>query len=87
MIAFLLQLVTGLMSWLSDVLPASPFSDIVLALDGVGQAIGWLNWLVPVTDMAALFGVWLLAAAIWQVVNFVLKRFSSTLSIFGGAKA
>lgn len=87
MIAFLIGLVTSLMDWLSGVLPASPFSGFTLALDGFSQAIGWLNWLVPVTDIATLFGVWLLAAAVWQVVSFVLSRFNRTLGVFGGAKA
>lgn len=84
MIAFLLQLVSGLLGWLSDVLPMSPFSGLGLALDGLSDAIGWLNWLVPVSGILSLFGVWLVAAAVWQVVHFVMARFGKTLNLFGG---
>ena len=84
MIAFLLNMVSGLLSWLSGVLPLSPFAGMSLALSGVADAIGWLNWVVPVGQMAVLMGVWLAAAAIWQVVSFVMSRFNAVMSLFGG---
>lgn len=84
MIAFLVNLAAGLLSWLSGVLPRSPFADMSLALSGIADAIGWLNWVVPVGDMAVLLGVWLLAAAVWQVVSFVSSRFNGVLNLFGG---
>lgn len=86
MIAFLLRMVGGLFSWLASVLPVSPFSGMSLALGGMADALGWLNWVVPVGDMLALFLVWLAAAVIWQVVQFVLKRFDGVLGKFGGAE-
>lgn len=84
MIAFLLNLVSGLLSWLGSVLPLSPFSGLSLSLSGIADAIGWLNWVVPVGDMAVLLGVWLVAAAVWQVVHFVMSRFNAVLALFGG---
>lgn len=84
MIAFLLNLVTGLFGWLASVLPASPFSGLSLALSGLADALGWLNWLVPVGDMLALFLVWLAAAAVWMVVSFVWQRVNGVIGKFGG---
>lgn len=86
MIAFLLKMVGGLFSWLASVLPVSPFSGLSLALGGLADALGWLNWVIPVGDMLALFLVWLAAAAVWQVVQFVMSRFGSVVDKFGGAK-
>lgn len=86
MISFLVKLVSGLFQWLGTVLPVSPFTGLSLALGGVANAIGWLNWVVPVGQIAVLYGVWLLAAAVWQVVSFVTSRFGKTLDAFGGAK-
>lgn len=84
MIAFLLNMVSGLLAWLSGVLPHSPFANMSLVLNGVADAIGWLNWVVPVGDMVALLGVWLVAAAVWQVVSFVMYRYNAVMEIFGG---
>lgn len=83
MLSFLLDLASGLMSWLAGKLPASPFGGLSLALSGVGNAIGWLNWVVPVSAMAQLLGVWLVAALVWQVVQFVTKRTTGSLSFLG----
>lgn len=84
MIAFLVTLLTGLLSWLASVLPTSPFANLSLALSGVGNALGWLNWVIPVGQMVTLYGVWLVAAAVWQVVSYVKGRFDGVLSLFGG---
>ena len=84
MISMLLSLVSGLIGWLTTVLPSSPFTGIQLALSGVSNAIGWLNWVIPVGQMATLYGVWLVAAAIWQVVQFVTSRFGKTLDAVTG---
>lgn len=84
MVAFLLSLATKLLGWLATVLPVSPFVN--LALDGAAAALGWLNWVVPVGQMATLFAAWLACVVVWQVVNFVSTRWTSVLSMVGGAK-
>lgn len=83
MIAFVLTMVSKLVEWLSGILPASPFSGLTLALGGVADAIGWLNWVVPVGQMATIYAAWLVGAAVWQVAQFVMSRFDSGLSLFG----
>lgn len=83
MLSILLGLFGSLLSWLATVLPASPFASLSLSLSGVGNALGWLNWVVPVGQMATLFAAWLACVAVWQAVNFVVRRWGSAVSIVG----
>lgn len=63
----------GLFGWLADNLPQSPFADITL--DGAtGDALGWLNWVVPFGDIMALFAAWLAVVLVVWGVRFVIKH-------------
>lgn len=83
MLSFIISLATGLFGWLAGVLPVSPFSGLSVALSGFGNALGWLNWLVPVGQMATLYGAWLAGCAIWQIVSYVMKRMDTFSGMFG----
>lgn len=83
MLSILLSLFGSLLSWLASVLPASPFASLSLSLSGVANALGWLNWVVPVGDMLTLFAAWLACVAVWQAVSFVTKRWGFAVSIIG----
>ncbi len=51
--------------------PDSPFVAIE-NMGGVQQALGWLNWVVPISSMIAIMEAWLTAVGIyycWQAVG------------------
>lgn len=73
MLGFLVDLFNGFISLLTGLLPQSPFQNITLG-QGIDTALGWLNWLVPVGDMLGIFSLWLAAAVIVGVVNFIIKK-------------
>lgn len=65
--------------WLSDLLgvvlmllPESPFQAITTNTE-VKSVLGWLNYFVPVTEMLAIFQLWLTAIAIYYVYSIVLR--------------
>ena len=62
--------------WLVGVLPSSPFANISLSLSAVPNALGWLNWVVPVGDCLQLYAAWLACASAWQVAQFVKAKFT-----------
>lgn len=76
MFEFVLGVVGGFVGLLVSILPASPF--IGLALNGnVANAIGWLNWIVPVGSMLTLMTLWaagLLALAIAKKVGELVNK-------------
>lgn len=62
-----------LLNFLLTVLPLSPFAD--LRLDGqVQTAIGWVNWIVPFSDMATLMIAWITAATLVTVIGYVVDN-------------
>ena len=74
-----MTLIQKIGKWLSDLLgvvlmllPDSPFQAITTntAVQGV---LGWLNYFVPVTEMLAIFQLWLTAIAIYYVYSIVLR--------------
>lgn len=73
MLQLLVGIFSGLVGFLSGVLPTSPFQGITLP-ESVGVALGWLNWLVPVNDMLRVFAAWLVAGIIVAIVRFVLAH-------------
>lgn len=73
MLGFLVDLLGGFVSLLTGVLPQSPFQDITLG-EGIDTALGYLNWIIPVGDMLGVFALWLTAAVIIGVVNFIVKK-------------
>lgn len=60
MIDFIVNMISGVVGFLTGSLPRSPFSDMSLAQD-VTQWLGWLNWLVPMQSMLATFSIVLTA--------------------------
>lgn len=49
--------------WLNDLLPESPFADIVQTSQQLSLGISWLNWLFPISDMLAIMAIWIAACA------------------------
>lgn len=85
-------ILSSLLCWLVQALPASPFASLVLDLDvfpnsGItgSDLFGWLNWLIPFGDMLLLLQAWLVAAlvivAIKTIIRPMVHSYTSSLSI------
>lgn len=69
MIDAILSLLNGILGWLAVILPDSPFATIVEGNETVMMALAWLNWLFPVGQCLAIFGIWLGLLLAWTAVN------------------
>ncbi len=54
-----------------DILPDSPFT----AIDNspISEYIGYINWIVPMTEIIAILQVWVVAIATYYLVVIVLR--------------
>lgn len=73
MIGFLVDVFSNLVGFLTGVLPKSPFSELTLAED-VHNMLGWLNWIVPIGDMLALFNAVLVVYLLARAAVFLVNR-------------
>lgn len=80
LLGFLSGLLGGLLDFLTGFLPASPFADVITGMGSLGQGIGWLNWFLPVGDLLAIFGLWIAAALVWAVVDFIVRKAQGVIS-------
>lgn len=78
MLSFLIGLLHGILDILNALLPTSPFASLASSLQGAEMGLGWLNWLVPVGGMLALFGAWLVAILAWYVAKMTARTVTST---------
>lgn len=72
MLSFLFGLISGVLSLLTNFLPDSPLRGVIDALYTWDTALGWLNWVVPVGQMLAVFTLWLAALVTYTVVSYAL---------------
>lgn len=54
-----------------DVLPDSPFN--LIDNSAVSEYMGFLNWLVPMTEIVAILQLWVVAISTYYVVVVVLR--------------
>lgn len=84
MLEFIVGFFEGIYHTLTGILPVSPFQGISFS-DAVGTALGWLNWLVPVGDMLGIFSLWLTAAIVAAVANFIVRKATGVVGgVVGG---
>lgn len=83
MIAFIVDIFSNLVGWLTGVLPQSPFSDLTLAED-VHNMLGLLNWFVPIGDMLALFSTVLALYVLARGAVFLVNRGISLADLASG---
>lgn len=73
LVRFLLVLITKIADLFSAFLPVSPIQTF--ANDGLGnlpmQALGWLNWVIPMQDMLGIFTIWIEAYLLFITVKFI----------------
>lgn len=72
MIDVILSFLTGILGFLNGILPDSPFQDIIEGNELMLDALGWLNWLVPISDLLAIFSVYLVALLAFEVAHLAL---------------
>lgn len=73
MFSFLVDLFSGIVNFLTGVLPRSPFADLTLP-EVVHTYLGWLNWIVPVNSMLTFLSVVLVAFAAAKVAIWVIEH-------------
>lgn len=72
MIAIILAVVLGVMSIVRLVFPESPFSQLVMS-EAVQTGLGWLNWLLPINQIAVLFNAWAGAILVCVAALLIIK--------------
>ena len=76
MLAALLAMLNGIVTWLNNVLPGSPFQQFTS--DGVVStletSLGWMNWVIDVPGMLTIFSAWLSALTMWWIVKWIKKN-------------
>lgn len=73
---------SSIFGWFASVLPEDPFSSFLVLADGLGQGIGWLNWLFPVSEALTFLGLWIAAVVAYVAIKKVV---SGVLGIVGTA--
>ena len=72
----MLQAIFGFIStifgWLGNLLPDSPFADIVQVTDQLVLGISWLNWLLPINEMLVTLFLWIAACVAITAVRIAL---------------
>lgn len=58
-IAFILDLLNGVLGFLGSLLPLDPFADFLQVTQGMRMGIQWLNWFFPVREAATFMMVWI----------------------------
>lgn len=74
MISAIIGFVSGIVGWLASVLPDSPFAGLFTGNQSILTGLGWLNWLLPVGDLLAIFGLFLAVLLIWAAVDFAISK-------------
>ena len=65
--------ITFILEFLLTVLPISPFANLRIS-GQIDTAIGWLNWLMPFTEMSQLMLAWIGVAMLVTVIRFVQEN-------------
>ena len=73
MLGLLTLLFTRLFQWLAAVLPGSPFRSLVLS-GSYSSALGWLNWLVPVSTLQTITLAWAGALLTSMVITYIIRN-------------
>lgn len=69
MLSVIFGFVGGILQFLNSVLPDSPFQGLIQETDAVTLGLGWLNWLLPVGDMMAIFAAYLVVLLAYFAVT------------------
>lgn len=84
MIDVVLELLNGVLGFLNGVLPDSPLQSLITNNEQIIDALGWLNWFVPISELLTIFGVYLVALVAWQAVDMALDGINFAKNIVAG---
>ena len=73
-IAWAIGLLANLILLLSAALPDGDIWELPTLAAQWETGLGWLNWLVPVGQIAALMGVWVAATVAYYAFQFILRH-------------
>lgn len=62
----------NIIGWVLDLLPQSPFADVIKGLSDV-QYISWLNCFFPVSSVVLIMTLWITAISGFYFVSIVLR--------------
>lgn len=64
----------GFVESLLELLPRSPFADILAELEQAElPGLAWLNWLLPIPEFLTVVAVWLLAIALFYGYSILMR--------------
>ena len=63
--------VYGVLNRIIDLLPDSPF--VLIDNSPIEDYLGWLNWLIPMTQIIAILQLWVVAIAVYYVWVVILR--------------
>ena len=72
MIAWMSELKNAFLALVLKLLPLSPFSKYIDALEEVPY-LGYLNWFVPVKDFVAIGSAWLGVITTYYLLSILLR--------------
>lgn len=72
-LAWAIGFVAELIIMLSAALPNDPFT-FPEVIEQWETGLEWLNWFVPVGQIAAIMGVWIAATVAYYAFQFILKQ-------------
>lgn len=53
------QTAFDILDFLSSELDLCPFPDVISAIGGMGDGLGWLNWVFPVAELVTTLNLWI----------------------------
>lgn len=72
MIEWINELLQKFGSALQTFLPLSPFRELIEEIE-LSEGLAWLNWFIPVGEMVAVFGLWLVAYGTYLLYRIILR--------------
>ena len=74
MLSFLSTLISGILGFLNNFLPDSPFRDFLTSTESLQLGLGWLNWFVPIGQMLTFFVLYLGLLVVWVGVRIAIGK-------------
>lgn len=74
MLSFLSSLLSGILGFLNNVLPDSPFANVLQGAEDLQLGLAWLNWLIPVGSILNIFLAYLVVLLLWAAADYVLAK-------------
>lgn len=72
--------INSILTSIINILPDSPFRDFFVFVDE-HEILGYVNWVIPFDNMAALLNTWIVCIAAYHVFLFVKGVLSGKNSI------